>query len=278
MSFLGDLGVTLISTGLQHAAQKSQSKKDFERQKEFAQNQVQWRVADAQKAGIHPLAALGLQPTSFSASVGGGADFQSMGQDISRAMMASMDRRERLEAARAAAVRAAAQDERDAATHSANLENTRAHTAFLLSQAARMNSGGQVGPAAPGGVNVVPSRVITGAVGAPAQQPGPVAHHQFQRTPDGGFRIIQSEQGKERNEDSLEGLEWSLANNFVPRVTGSPSSGPPADVQLPRNSHWSFNSLTNTWHIRRGRFSFLGFGAARRRVWERRFGVRLERR
>ena len=35
-------------------------------QKELAQNQIQWRVEDAKKAGLHPLAALGVSPSSFS--------------------------------------------------------------------------------------------------------------------------------------------------------------------------------------------------------------------
>lgn len=35
-------------------------------QREFAQNSIQWRVADAKKAGIHPLAALGAQGTSYT--------------------------------------------------------------------------------------------------------------------------------------------------------------------------------------------------------------------
>jgi len=39
----------------------------WERQKEALQNTIQWRVADAKKAGIHPLYALGAQPMSSGA-------------------------------------------------------------------------------------------------------------------------------------------------------------------------------------------------------------------
>ena len=42
------------------------SREQFEYQKELARNQLQWRVEDAKKAGLHPMAALGLQGTSFS--------------------------------------------------------------------------------------------------------------------------------------------------------------------------------------------------------------------
>lgn len=44
-------------------------------QREFAQNSIQWRVNDAKKAGIHPLAALGSQGISYNPSYVGGDDF-----------------------------------------------------------------------------------------------------------------------------------------------------------------------------------------------------------
>lgn len=44
-------------------------------QREFAQNSIQWRVNDAKKAGIHPLAALGSQGISYNPSYVGGDNF-----------------------------------------------------------------------------------------------------------------------------------------------------------------------------------------------------------
>lgn len=38
----------------------------LQNQKEFAQNSIQWRVADARKAGLHPLAALGTIGTTYT--------------------------------------------------------------------------------------------------------------------------------------------------------------------------------------------------------------------
>lgn len=68
---------------------KKASDKSYKFQKKVLQNQVQWRVADAVKAGLHPLAALGVNPASGpSISVGGsslGSALSDMGQDISRA-------------------------------------------------------------------------------------------------------------------------------------------------------------------------------------------------
>lgn len=61
-------------------------------QKEFAQSGIQWKVEDAKKAGIHPLAALGAQTISYSPqSVGSdlSTGVANMGQDISRAVDAT---------------------------------------------------------------------------------------------------------------------------------------------------------------------------------------------
>lgn len=60
--------------GLQGAGLFKKDKSDkmadlnYSRQKEFAQNSIQWRVDDAKKAGIHPLYALGGNGNSFQPS------------------------------------------------------------------------------------------------------------------------------------------------------------------------------------------------------------------
>lgn len=78
---------------------KSDAKEAFERnarlQKEFAQNSLQWKIADAQKAGVHPLAALGAQTYSASPISIGGPDWSSVGQSVGRAVSAGMDTTER---------------------------------------------------------------------------------------------------------------------------------------------------------------------------------------
>lgn len=112
--FLGNLasaGINYI-TGSQNRSAQEQANEQANRnhqqnialQREFAQNGIQWKVADAQAAGLHPLAALGASTTSFApVSVGGGAatsDFGSMGQDIGRAVKAAMSDSDREEQTR----------------------------------------------------------------------------------------------------------------------------------------------------------------------------------
>lgn len=91
----------LISDSSEEDAAKKASKKDWERQKEVLQNQVQWRVKDATAAGLHPLAALGLSPASGPAptNVGQsslGESISAMGANIGRAAEAFVGPEEKL--------------------------------------------------------------------------------------------------------------------------------------------------------------------------------------
>lgn len=97
----------LIDSGLNFAGgliQSGQNSRNIAKQiayqKEFAQNGIRWRVADAKAAGIHPLAALGAQTTGFTpVSIGDNGianAFSAMGQGIDRAITAKQTEAERV--------------------------------------------------------------------------------------------------------------------------------------------------------------------------------------
>lgn len=109
----------------------SQARQNIQLQKDFAQKGIQWRVADAKAAGIHPLYALGANTTSFS-PVPVGSNFGQAGQDIGRAV----------EAAGTPQTRAVGQ----LALERASLENDLLR-AQIASERARLV--GQVGPPVP---------------------------------------------------------------------------------------------------------------------------------
>lgn len=78
-----------------NAANAAAAERNIALQREFAQNSIQWKAADAEKAGIHPVFAMGASPTSFSpvtvgaaAETGMGNALAGMGQDISRSVAA----------------------------------------------------------------------------------------------------------------------------------------------------------------------------------------------
>lgn len=78
---LGSVGSALSGVGSVFGAVTNMNT-----QKQYAQNGIQWRVEDAKKAGIHPLAALGAHTTSFTPiSVGSelGDAMQRIGQNLS---------------------------------------------------------------------------------------------------------------------------------------------------------------------------------------------------
>lgn len=72
-----------------------QSQREYERQKEFAQMGVRWRAADAQAAGLHPMAALGggasYSPTVVMPSSHQVVADNSLGEGISRAISGAGD-------------------------------------------------------------------------------------------------------------------------------------------------------------------------------------------
>lgn len=88
--------------GSKSGAAKRAADLEYARQKEFAQNSIQWRAADAQAAGLHPLAALGINPAQYAPQAIGGHDNSAMGnaladagQSIGRAVGASMSKGDR---------------------------------------------------------------------------------------------------------------------------------------------------------------------------------------
>lgn len=91
ISGLGSLAGGLIGGSMDATAADNLADQAWDRQKKMLTNQIQWRVTDANKAGIHPLAALGLNPASGpDAGVIGGSGFASglaqAGQDIGDAI------------------------------------------------------------------------------------------------------------------------------------------------------------------------------------------------
>ena len=71
-----DLGIASLASGAlgflgaqgANRAARSAASNNASLQREFAQNQIQWRVQDARKAGIHPSVAMGISPIGAGTS------------------------------------------------------------------------------------------------------------------------------------------------------------------------------------------------------------------
>jgi len=146
-------GAGLIGKGIDAATSYYGAEKAWDRQKKVLQNQIQWKVQDAVKAGLHPLAGLGVNP----ASVGGqwaGTDFGSMGQDIGRAVEAVASPKDKSASALM-----------QLSVERGNLENELLRTQ-IASQRMRLAQQGTIG--VPGGG--------AGTIPTPFSTPGPVAN------------------------------------------------------------------------------------------------------
>lgn len=98
MSILGSLigaGTSLLGGLLG----KKSADKANDQQMDLAKNTIQYRVADANAAGVHPLYAMGAPTMNFQAAVNPLPDaIANMGQDLSRAVSAGLDGKGRVDA------------------------------------------------------------------------------------------------------------------------------------------------------------------------------------
>lgn len=153
-AILGGIG-SIVGSVLNKKSADKQSKM----QKEFAQEGIQWKVADAVKAGLHPLAALGANTMSYSpVQVGDmSSTLGDMGQNVGRAIEATANGSER-----ATGKIGVLQLER------ASLENDLLRTQIASQQAQLraqvgppMPSDGGAGQLIPGqGNSLIPSKVV----------------------------------------------------------------------------------------------------------------------
>lgn len=204
-------------------------------QKEFARKGIQWKVRDAKKAGIHPLAALGAQTHSFQpVSVGGSASgFDAMGQNIDRAIAATSDGRGR-------------KDQYNREVQKLTLQNFRLRNDMLSSQIARVRQAGTP-PGEPGinnpAVQTIPVR-REATVQEGSQAAGNVGDVHLTKTPR-GYAVVPSKDAKERLEDfTIPQLQWSARNIVGPLL----DSKRMPKLPKPRKGYiWKYNPSYGEW-------------------------------
>lgn len=246
-------GTSLASGLLQRSDNKKAQEREYERQKEFANSGIQWKVEDAKKAGIHPLYALGASTTSYSpqsvGDTGTGAMAQA-GQDVSRAIHATRTPAQRVDAF-------------TRTTQQLTLEKMGLENQLLAAQVAKVNQPA-TGPGLPGsesdylisgqgnatnpatmleeGFKRSPSRS-----GRPADELGTVSDRGFARTPHGGYAMVPSQDVKNRIEDmSLYEAQHFIRNNIMPMFSKNYQSPPFA---APAGKDWSYNALTGEYYL-----------------------------
>lgn len=210
-------------------------------QKEFAQNGIRWKVADATAAGIHPLYALGANTVPYTPQ---GVQIQpddslargiaSMGHNIDRAIEAKQTASERV-----ANKLTALQLERG------ELEND-----LLRSQIARNTQAGQPpplpssGPSRGDGVIDKPLERTASSMGVPSREMGAVSDFSVVRTSRDTYAVVPSLDAKQRIEDQFfPELEWAWRNKVVPFFSrGNMPYLDPRTYPLPNGyTHWRWS-------------------------------------
>lgn len=246
-------GASLLGGFLGNKSQEKVNKRNIEQQeldrayqKEFAQSGIQWRVKDAQEAGVHPLYSMGASIPTFSpvsqsqtAPTGLSRGVQQAGQDISRAVAATSTETQRYQSARIA----------ELGITRGQLEND-----LLRLQIQRQRA--QIGPAFPApsasaGLMIAgqgdSTRITDQAQlrttphpDAMHSEPGATVDVGWARTASGGYAPVPSEDVKEKIEDQLiPELAWAL-RNYGPQKTPPPFRPPPG-------MKWKFSYTAGIW-------------------------------
>lgn len=225
-------------------------------QREFAQNGISWKVQDAQKAGIHPLYAMGASTHSFSpVSVGGGGG--SIRGDMAREMGQNVGR------AATAAVSGPDQElhKLTLASAQADLDGKLIENQLKASELQRLN-GSPTKPMPFGADNFVPGQGDSGSLvkvkplERTASQPGRLAQEagwrpdvSFSRTDTGLTPMVPESLSESLEDDFIGKLLWRIRNNLVPNFS---KDGAPAASQLPKGKNfWGWSHLKQEWQPRR---------------------------
>lgn len=269
----------LGSSAASNANAAAINKFNYEAQKEFAQNSIRWRVADAKAAGLHPLAALGSASANYtpSAAIGDSPDFsflQDVGQNIGRAV----------DAKRTQAERAEQQEKQNALFNEElrgrQLQNEETQTRIdsmkwdMAMQAARdaeqsvrtqqqvpaMPSFAPDGRTMPGQGDATssslfvtkPPELAISHPQTPAAEAGTHPEIRYFRTADGGYSMARSEAYADSTDDDFAGqLSWELRNRLPATVWDSSRSAPPR-AYLPDAGaggwDWSYNPLLQAYY------------------------------
>jgi len=259
-------GASLAGGILGQKSAEKQADKNIALQKEFAQSGIQWKVADAKAAGIHPLYALGASTHSFApVSIGTplADSIGKAGQYLGRAADASSS-----PTTRAAVVSEQAQK--------LQLDNMALQNQLLASQIARINQAGRSPPVPsaeqqwliPGqgqtalpdrkellshfdgggpGIKVDPFKIQTTDPRG-VTEPAAIPDVAYTRTPT-GYAPALSKDAQERMEDDWIGqIAHAYRNRILPMMSRD-NMVPPSFVKLGPNEKWMWNPFKQEYYI-----------------------------
>lgn len=239
---------SLISSGLSFLAGSSAADKQAKLQKEFAQNALQWKAADAEKAGISKIFAMGAPTTSYSPVSVGGTDFSNLGNSLDKAMgQGGTGSTTTGKLSGASAAIASAQ------LDGLKLDNDikRADLAAKLNVATQPGTGGVLDRDVVQGPNgVTLKKEIAPGGHLPQKSYGVSPEVDLYRTHSGYAPQIPKDLQEAFESDALSRWQWNLRNKLAPYYYDSAKSPPyPASS----GSYWTYDPLAGEYRqIKRG--------------------------
>lgn len=268
----------LISGGQSSASAERLNQLNYEHQKEFAQNGIRWKVADAKAAGLHPLAALGASTAQYTpaTSIGDSPDWSFLadaGQSIGRAVDAKRTQQERVE-----------QQQKQDAAFALKAENQKAENELIRTQTESirqdmalrqakaseqvvrtqqqvpaMPSLGRDGSVIPGqgdstspvGIEAKPAEIVVNDPQTRFAEAGSHPDTRWLRTATGGYQPVRSEAAQNALEDDVIGSARYETRNGLGNFSNDERFAPPRAL-LPnggRDGHsWFYDFVNGEWY------------------------------
>jgi hypothetical protein len=223
------------------AAQERANQQNIQLQKDFAQKGIRWRVADAKKAGIHPLYAIGANTPTFSPSVqsvgdsGAGLGSQAVGRAIAATGGALQHNKSYQKAVEGLTIRRM------------ELENTKLASDIAVARQGALTAGPLAnthgnpllleGQPMSGAVTTKPMQRESARPGNLSQEAGYVTDLSMTRSKNPHeYNPVMSHDAKDRlEEDTIGMLNWNLRNRLLPYMGYNLN---PPDYAPKKNHEW----------------------------------------
>lgn len=224
-------------------------------QEKFAKNAIQWKAADAEKAGISKLYALGANTTSYSpVSVGGiGGGIADAGQNIGRAISATQS-----PLGRAGVL---ATEIAQTQLEGLKVDNDIKREELLSKLATRTQAGqppavldSETTPVVPGqGNSAIKLRVekrLSPAGEYPHKSFGVSPEVDMYRTKYGYSPEVPEALGEAQESQPMAAAQWFMRNKLMPALSDAYKTFP---YDPPEGSYWEFNPVLGEYTLKKGR-------------------------
>lgn len=262
-SIIGGIG-SIVGGLIKNNADKKNAQRQEALQREFAQQGIQWKVADAKAAGIHPLYALGASTHSYApTSVGGsglGDGIAAAGQNIGRAIDATRSPQAKIGAIQQSIMETQLEglglDNDLKRARLASAIATNATRTGIPSDGSDTQFDGQGNAIGLKGPKIdINTRRDVPHPGSPEHVAGSGPSVMFVKNTTGGLSpVIPPELAESFESDPFGLIDWQIRNRVFPtmNVGKAPPPGKPGHVWEWKNGEWKQRPATaeEMWYVR----------------------------